>query len=193
MKCSPRPLRLCGKETRRAVFFDRDGTLIYDLGYPREPEKVRLLPGAGEALLELQRQGFCLVLVSNQSGVGRGLLSQEDVERVHRQVVACLAEYGVHLDGAYYCFHAPWEGCDCRKPSPGLLLQAAEELDIDLVHSFIVGDKVSDIEAGRRAGCRAILLATNPPSAPLKLAPDFVVADWLEIARCILNHIEELL
>jgi len=175
---------------RRAVFFDRDGTIIYDLGYPREPEKVQLLPGVGEALFELQQRGFCLVLVSNQSGVGRGLLSQEDVERIHRRVIACLAEHGIRLDGAYYCFHAPWEECDCRKPSQGLFLRAAEELGIDLAHSFMVGDKPSDIEAGRRAGCRTILLAANTPH-PLDPVPDYVAADWSEVARYILSHIEE--
>jgi len=175
---------------KRAILFDRDGTIIYDLGYPRDPEQVRLLPGVGEALFELQRQGFRLVLVSNQSGVGGGWLSQEDVEQVDRRVMACLAEHGVRLDGVYYCFHAPWEECDCRKPSPGLLLRAGEELGVDLAHSFMVGDKPSDIEAGRRAGCRTILLATNPPSGPLNPARDYVAADWSEAVRYILSHIE---
>ena len=179
------------KRLGRAIFFDRDGTIIYDLGYPRDPERVRLLPGAGEALLELQRQGFLLVLVSNQSGVGRGMLTQEDVEQVHRQVMACLAEHGVYLDGAYYCFHAPWEECDCRKPSPWLLLRAAEELDINLARSFMVGDKASDIQAGRRAGCRTIWLTTNTLSGPFNPAPDHVAANWSEVAQYILSHIEE--
>jgi D-glycero-D-manno-heptose 1,7-bisphosphate phosphatase len=175
---------------RRAVFFDRDGTIIYDLGYLREPEKIKLLPGVGEALFELQQRGFCLVLVSNQSGVGRGMFSQKDVERVHGTVVALLERCGVFLDGAYYCFHAPWEECGCRKPSPGLILQAARELTIDLAYSFMVGDKPSDIEAGRRAGCRTILLAAKWPH-PFDPMPDYVAADWAEVTRYILSHIEE--
>ena len=88
---------------RKAVFLDRDGTVIYDLGYPREPRQMQLLPGAGEALSCLSQEGFRLVLISNQSGVGRGLLTLEEVEHVHRQVVVLLAEHGIHLDGAYYC------------------------------------------------------------------------------------------
>lgn len=181
------------KTNKRAIFFDRDGTVIYDLEYLRDPEQVRLLAGTEKALFELQRQGFYLVLVSNQSGVGRGLLLQEDVERIHCQVIACLAKHGVHLDGVYYCPHAPWEECDCRKPSPVLLLRAAEELDIDLVHSFMVGDKPSDIEAGRRAGCQTVLLAANPSSDMLTPAPDYVTADWSEVARYILSQTKELL
>lgn len=176
---------------KRAIFFDRDGTIIYDLGYPRDPGQVQLLPGIGEALFQLQRQGFRLVLVSNQSGVGRGWLSQKDVEQVHRRVMACLAEHGVCLDGAYYCFHAPWEECDCRKPSPGLLLRAAEELGIDLPLSFMIGDKRTDIEAGRRAGCRTVLLLANPSPSLLGPAPDHMASDWSEVAHYILSHVEE--
>ena len=176
---------------RRAVFFDRDGTIIHDLGYPRDPDAVRLLPGAGEALAELQRHGYRLVLVSNQSGVGRGLLSQKDVERVHRQLVACMSRYEVRLDGAYYCFHAPWQRCDCRKPSPGLLFRAARELHVDLTRSFMVGDKSSDVEAGRRAGCRTILLVTAAHAELPSPAPDHVTAHWTEAMRYILSHTEE--
>lgn len=180
------------KVNRRAIFFDRDGTIIDDLGYPRDPEQVRLLPGVGEALFQAQRQRFLLVLVSNQSGVGRGILTRQDVERVHRRVMALLSRYAVQLDGAYYCFHAPWEKCDCRKPSPGLLIQAAEELNVDLTHSFMVGDKVSDIQAGKRVGCGTILLATEPLSDSFTPMPDCVVSSWPEAMHCILNHVKEV-
>src|SRR5262249_12029040 len=135
------------RTNRRAVCLDRDGTVIYDAGYPRDPRRVQLLPGAGAALDELKRQGFLVVLISNQSGIGRGLLTRDEAEQVHRQVVSALAEFGVHFDAAYYCPHAPKERCRCRKPSPQMLLRAAEELDFELARSFMVGDKPTDIAA----------------------------------------------
>lgn len=169
----------------RAVFLDRDGTIVYDVGYPRDPRRIRLLPGVGFALGELKRDDFCLVLVSNQSGVGRGILTSEEVEAVHRQVVSRLREYGVQLDAAYYCTHAPEAQCRCRKPSPCMLFQAAEELGLNLAHSFMVGNEPSDIEAGPRAGCRTILLLGNPVAWELDPAPDHIARDWTGVLEYI--------
>jgi D-glycero-beta-D-manno-heptose-7-phosphate kinase len=166
---------------RRAVCLDRDGTVIEDVGYPRDPGRVRLLPGAGAALAELKGQGFLLILISNQSGIGRGLLTQDEADQVHRQVVSALREFGVHLDAAYYCPHAPEERCRCRKPSPQMLLRAAEECDFDLAGSFMVGDKPSDVAAGKQAGCRTILLAAHAPAGGWDPAPDDTAADWPEV------------
>jgi D-glycero-D-manno-heptose 1,7-bisphosphate phosphatase len=160
----------------RAVCLDRDGTVIHDANYPRDPRDVRLIPGAAEALAELQRQGYLIVLVSNQSGIGRGYLTPEEADRVHRRVLAELGAACVRVDGAYYCPHAPEDGCECRKPAPGLLLQAARELRFDPARSFMVGDKESDVEAGRRAGCRTIRF--GPGTLAAGPAPDFVAADW---------------
>jgi D-glycero-D-manno-heptose 1,7-bisphosphate phosphatase len=174
---------------RRAVFLDRDGTIIYDVGYPRNPQQVRLLPGVGKVLADLRKRGFLLVLVSNQSGIGRGLVTLEEAKQVHRQVVSSLADYDVQLDAAYYCPHAPQDECHCRKPSPAMILQAAEELDVDLTRSFIVGDKPGDIEAGKRAGCRTILLTTTPVSTRPDAVPDGVAVDWSEVLGHILSHI----
>ena len=164
-----------------AVFFDRDGTVIEDVGYPRDPEGVRPLAGAAEALAELRSAGFRLVVVSNQSGIGRGLIAPEEAERVHERFVAELAACGVSLDAARYCPHAPEDGCDCRKPAPGLILAAAEELGLDLSRSFVVGDRESDVEAGRAAGCATILLGTGPSSA------DHLAADWDGVLRLVLR------
>lgn len=138
--------------SRRALFLDRDGTLIVDVGYPKDPALVQPLPGAIDALCELQRD-FALVIISNQSGIGRGLIGAEEAAAVHDRVVAVFARGGVHFAGAYYCPHAPDAGCRCRKPAPGLLLDAARELDLDLASSVMLGDKPSDLEAGRAAGC----------------------------------------
>ncbi len=143
---------------QRAIFLDRDGTIIHDVGYPRDPQQVQLLPGVAEVLARLQQEGWLLVLVSNQSGIGRGMVTAEEAERVHKQVVASLAAHGVELAAAHYCPHAPEEMCTCRKPSPEMLMRAARDLGIDLVQSYMIGDKISDVEAGRRAGCRTILL-----------------------------------
>jgi histidinol-phosphate phosphatase family protein len=166
----------------RAVFCDRDGTLIEDPGYPKDPDDVRLVDGAVEALAALRGAGFALVVVSNQSGIGRGIVSPEEAASVHERFVAELAAHGVELDDARYCPHAPDERCPCRKPSPGLLRDSARELGVDLGSSFMVGDKPSDVEAGRRAGCRTVLL--GPAAAG---EADFVAAGWPEAAAYVLD------
>lgn len=148
---------------RRGIFLDRDGTLMADTGYIREPSDVVLVPGATEALRRLRDSGFCLVLVSNQSGIGRGIITEEEAASVHAELERLLAREGTTLDGAYYCPHAPWDGCACRKPAPGLLLQAAQDLGLDLSRSVVVGDKESDVDAGRAAGCVSLLLGADVP------------------------------
>lgn len=147
--------------SERALFVDRDGTLIVDLGYPKDAARVTLVPGAAAALALARAGGRRVIVVGNQSGVGRGLLAEDDVWRVHARMEELLAGGGARIDGAYYCFHAPEDGCACRKPSPEMLLRAARDHGIDLGRSLMVGDKASDVDAGRAAGCRAVLL-TSP-------------------------------
>ncbi len=142
---------------RPAVFLDRDGTLIPDEGYLADASRVRLIPGVAPALRALAASGKLLVVVSNQSGVARGLIKSEEVAAVHARVVELLAAEGVHLDAAYHCEHGPDDGCACRKPRPGMLLRAAAEHPIDLRRSLMVGDKPSDVAAGEAAGCKALL------------------------------------
>lgn len=137
---------------RRALLLDRDGTLIVDVGYPRAPAAVAPLAGAIDALRELQRE-FALVIVSNQSGIGRGLITAGEARAVHDRVLELFAAGGVAFAGAYYCPHRPDDGCRCRKPAPGLLLDAARDLGIDLATSIMIGDRSSDLAAGRAAGC----------------------------------------
>ena len=165
-----------------AVFLDRDGTLIEDVGYPRDPGRVRLLVGVPGGLRRLAEAGFRLVVASNQSGIGRGIVSEDEASAVHERFTALLGDQGITLDGAKYCPHGPEEGCECRKPEPGLLLSAAGEIGLDLESSFMIGDKHSDVEAGRRAGCRTVLL--GPPGADAggadHVAPDLAAAtDWV--------------
>lgn len=141
---------------RRALFLDRDGTLIADVGYPRDPSRVALLAGAAEALRPLSER-LALVIVSNQSGIARGLIHPDEARAVHDRTVARFAEHGVTFAGAYYCPHGPDDGCACRKPQPGMLQAAAAELGLDVAGSIVIGDKPSDVELGHNAGCLAAL------------------------------------
>lgn len=159
---------------RRAVFLDRDGTVIEDAGYLSDPEDVRLLPGAAEALQALQADGFLLVLVSNQSGIGRGWTTTKQADAVHRRVVEVLASEGVSIDDVRYCPHAPDEGCRCRKPLPGLLLDSALALEIDLGGSVMIGDTHADVGAGRAAGVRTIAFGSDASG----LDADDAATDW---------------
>lgn len=155
---------------RRAVFLDRDGTLIEDRGYLADPTGVRLVEGAARALARLRGGGWLLVVVSNQSGLARGLIRPDQHERVHARFVEALAAEGASLDASYYCLHGPADGCACRKPAPGMLREAARAHDIDLTASLMVGDKASDVEAGRAAGCRTAVLGGAPALADLRAA-----------------------
>lgn len=152
----------------RAVFLDRDGTLIRDRHYLGDPEGVEWFPGTREALLRLHEAGFELVVVTNQSGVARGFIEERDVESVHERLRRDLRDHGVPLAGIYYCPYlsdAPREkyrrDSVLRKPAPGMIHRAADELGLDLTASYMVGDKSSDVEAGRRAGCRTVRVLTG--------------------------------
>lgn len=153
---------------RRAVFLDRDGTLIEDRHYLADPAGLVLLPGVPEALRRFRRLGFLLVVVSNQSGVARGLMTEEDVRAVNGALEEALRCEGVGVDGIYYCPHHPSEGsppyrmvCPCRKPAPGMVLAAARELDISLPASVMVGDKADDLRLGLDLGMPTYLVLTG--------------------------------
>jgi D-glycero-D-manno-heptose 1,7-bisphosphate phosphatase len=158
---------------RAAAFLDRDGTIIHDEHYIADPARVRLLPGATEALRRLREAGMMLVVVSNQSGVARGRITPAQVAAVHARMTELLGFAGVSIDAAYHCEHGPDDDCTCRKPRPGMLLRAAEEHAIDLRRSIMIGDKPSDVAAGLAAGCRATLFTGDWTS----------VLDSLHVAR----------
>lgn len=170
--------------TRRAIFCDRDGTLIRDLGYLRDPGGVEILPGAAAALRQGIERGFSVVVVSNQSGVARGLISTAEFEAVDRVFQQVFAAEGVPLAGVYYCVHGPDDGCRCRKPKTGMIDDAVRELGIDVRQSILVGDKESDIAAGRAAGCRTVLFGAGHSPAST-LAADACVESW-DAARMVL-------
>ena len=192
----------------KAVFLDRDG-VINELIYYREQGIVdspftvgqfRLLPGVGEAIRKLHDMGYKVILVSNQPGIAKGKISEETFDKVRQKMEKELAKEGASLDGEYYCFHHPEakvEGlranCECRKPKPGLLLQAAKDMDIDLSQSWMVGDGLTDVRAGKGTGARTILLGrmkcelcrlTDEEDA----RPDAVVSNLKEAAQFILKQ-----
>jgi histidinol-phosphate phosphatase family protein len=143
------------------VFLDRDGTLNREIGYIGDPADLVLLDGVGPALRRLAEAGFALVVVSNQSAIGRGVLRAEQVDAVNARLLAFLGAEGVELDGFHVCPHAPDAGCACRKPAPGLFLEAQAALDLDLAGSWMVGDSANDVAAARAAGVRPLLVLTG--------------------------------
>jgi D,D-heptose 1,7-bisphosphate phosphatase len=180
---------------RRAVFIDKDGTLLEDVPYNIDPSRFQFTPHAMEGLALLRDAGFGLVLVSNQSGVARGFFSEDDLLRSLAALEARLAAAGVPLLGVYYCPHHPEADaamastCDCRKPLPGLLFRAARAHALDLAASFCIGDILNDVEAGNRAGCRTVLLCRGTETewrpGPFR-TPDFRTTNLFEAARLIL-------
>lgn len=175
----------------RAVFLDRDGTLIQEKNYLHKIEDVELVPGAGKALAKLKKRGFLLILVTNQSGVGRGFFTMEDVQRVHRHILAVLQKDGATLDGVYICPHQPEDNCDCRKPRTKLVRDATEKFGIDLPRSYMIGDREIDVELGQRAGCRTILVSTGygaQVAAEKKAEPDCRAVNLAEAVEWILKQ-----
>ena len=172
---------------RRAVFLDRDGTIIEDVDYLTSPEQIRILPGAAEALRTLKEAGFLLVVVTNQSAIARGWLTEEELALIHQELNRRLTSEGAGLDALYYCPHLP-EGsveryarsCDCRKPAAGLLQRAATEWDIAMSDSYMIGDSERDMEAGRKAGCHTI-----------RIGPD--CGGYADVAAKSLTHAVELI
>ncbi len=173
---------------KRAVFLDRDGTLIEEKGYIQRPEEVVLLPQATEGLKGFRALGLEVVILTNQSGIGRGFYAEADYHKVMARLFALLEGRQAAVDASYFCPHAPWEGCPCRKPSPGMAERAARELSIDLARSFVVGDKKSDMELARVIGARGILVRTGYGAETEKAETplwDAAADDLAEVAEII--------
>jgi D-glycero-D-manno-heptose 1,7-bisphosphate phosphatase len=183
----------------KAVFLDRDGTLNVNTGYVGDPENVVLVPHAAEGARLLGDAGYALVVVSNQSGIARGYFSEADADAVDSRLRELLALHGVSIAAMYRCPHWPEvqrpasvPACDCRKPKPGLLLRAAADLHLDLARSWMVGDRLLDMQAGRAAGCRCVYVRGVPPHIPEEdltaACPEYRAADLRDAARYIIEH-----
>ncbi|MBZ2190294.1 D-glycero-beta-D-manno-heptose 1,7-bisphosphate 7-phosphatase [Alcanivorax sp. JB21] len=145
-----------------AVFLDRDGVINVDHGYVHTPDTFDFIDGVFDACAYFQRQGYLLVVVTNQSGIGRGLFSEAQFQQLTAWMLARFEQEGIHIDGVYHCPHHPDDGCDCRKPAPGLLRQAIREHDIDVARSLMLGDKAADMAAAAAAGVgRRILVRSG--------------------------------
>jgi D-glycero-D-manno-heptose 1,7-bisphosphate phosphatase len=187
---------------RPALFLDRDGVIVDEAEYLADPAQLRLLPGSAEAIAEVNRKGVPVIVVTNQSGVARGYFPESRVAEIHEQLDRLLAGQGGHITRYYYCPHHPTEGrspyrvdCQCRKPRPGMLLQAARDLSLELQESYLVGDKLSDLEAGASAGCRTVLVRTGYGRAladtlkPQGLNLEMIADDLREAVRFCLTRL----
>jgi len=184
--------------TNQAVFLDRDGTLNEDPGYLGDPLKVNIFPGVGEALFRLKNNyHFKLIVISNQSGIARGLITEEQVHSVNSMVNKLLAKDNVQIDAFYFCPHHPdfstEEEAECRKPSPQMIFRAAEEHNINLLKSYFVGDSVADIESGLNAGLKTILVKTGKGRESFSILqkenkiPSFVANNFSDVCNYIIN------
>ncbi len=145
------------------LFLDRDGTINFEKHFIKDPDELQLIPGAAQAIREARELGFKIIVVSNQSGVARGIMTEEDVKRVNNRLVELLSEEGAVVDAVYYCPHDASEGngCSCRKPNAGMFEKAKQEYDIDFNRSIMVGDRLTDIESGNRIGAATVLVLTG--------------------------------
>jgi D-glycero-D-manno-heptose 1,7-bisphosphate phosphatase len=184
-----------------AVFLDRDGTICEEVGYLDSVDRFRLLPRSSAAIKILNEQGFKAVVITNQSGVARGYFSESRLKEIHRELERRLREDGASLDAIYYCPHHPLEGeppyrlvCECRKPNPGLVLQAAKELDIDLPASYAIGDRFADLACGQRVGAKGVLVLTGYGKEEIQSGiekceppPAFIADDLYEAVQWIIR------
>ena len=182
--------------TNCAVFLDRDGTLNFDPGYIGDPEKLKLFPGTGDALFRLKSSGFKLLVISNQSGIARGLIKDEDVRAVNNQLNKLLSTFKVSIDKFYYCPAHPdfssKEECECRKPSIKMVLEAASDFNVNLNKSYLIGDSVSDIECAVNSGLKSILVKTGQGSESLSILqnqnkmPSFIAKNITDACKFII-------
>jgi D-glycero-D-manno-heptose 1,7-bisphosphate phosphatase len=184
----------------RAVFLDRDGTLIEEVGYLGQVERVALYPWSIDAVRLLNRAGFRVIVTTNQAGVARGYFTEAVVDGIHQHIAKLLAEGGAHIDAYYYCPHHPdarieayRQRCECRKPGRALIDRAVRELGVDPARSYVIGDRWLDIEMARRAGARGVLVRTGygvseEPSPPPDVAADAVADNLIGAVSWILHH-----
>ena len=174
----------------KAVFLDRDGTINRDVHYCRKIEDFEILPGVPEAIKLLNQNDFKVIVVTNQSGIGRGYFSEAELSCIHRYMEKELEKHGANIDAIFYCPHHPDEDCECRKPKLKLILQAVDKYGIELRLSYMIGDKIRDVTTGKRAGCNTIWLQNSLENLNnmVTMKPDYVAPDLLNAVNWIISR-----
>jgi len=167
----------------KAVFVDRDGTINVNVEYLDTPDNFQMYPGVGEGIKALKEQGFLIIIITNQSGIARGFFTLETLEKIHERMLNELQEKGVEVDAIYFCPHHPDEKCNCRKPKTGLLVKAIKDFDIDTKKSYFIGDRMIDVEAGYKIGCKTVLVPERKEQVKKEMeeseiSPDLVCDDF---------------
>ncbi|MDZ4677588.1 MAG: HAD family hydrolase [Oligoflexia bacterium] len=177
----------------KAAFLDRDGTIIKDVIYLNDPNRIETYKESYEAIKLLNENGFKVILATNQSGVARGIVDENILKKINSMIVEDFKKNGAIIHDVYYCPHPVDGGCICRKPNAGMLQQAGQKYDIDMKLSWMVGDRMSDVEAGLRAGCQSILLQneTTPPIDTSYAAPKYIASNVLEAAKLMIQKFKE--
>lgn len=178
-------------ESKPAVFLDRDGTVIEEVNYLASPEGLQLFPCAAEAIRLLNENNFLVVLITNQSGIGRGYFTEKDLREIHAKLISELAAQNAKLDAIYFCPHAPENDCDCRKPQTGMIRQALEDFSIDSENSWTIGDKAIDVETGFDAGTKTALVLTGygiSEREKLSKKPDLIAENLFTIVEEIIKR-----
>jgi histidinol-phosphate phosphatase family protein len=180
--------------SNKAVFLDRDGTINEEVNYLSKIEQLKILPKSAKAIKLLNENKFKVIIITNQSGVAREYFSKETLEDINEHLKNELANEGAQIDAIHYCPHHPEEGCDCRKPRPGMIERAKRKFDLDLSSSFIVGDTINDLETGYNVGCKTVLVLTGYGKRELKeqeswkLQPDYIAQDLLDAVMWIIGE-----
>lgn len=178
----------------KAVFLDRDGVINEEVDHLIDVDDIRILPDVPEAIRRLNEKGFKTVIITNQAAVARGMITEAEMREINERIIALLEVEGAKIDATYYCPHHPdFTGpCECRKPKPGMVQKAAADLDIDLKASFLIGDAKRDIDAGKAAGCRTILVLTGYGKRDVNVAePDYVKGDLAEAVKLIVEELDK--
>ena len=178
----------------RAVFIDRDGTINVNYGYINNPNDFKMYPSVAKGIKLLKKNGFKIIIITNQSGISRGYFSEKSLEEIHEKMKKELSKEDAKVDAIYYCPHHPDEKCNCRKPKPGMLETAIKDFDIDIENSYIIGDRMLDVEAGRAVGCKTVLVPEDKVIVKKEMAesdinPDYICDDFYSGVEWIIENL----